>query len=203
MKKFPRNIGEKTFRTLLAHSGNQCAYPDCTHPIYNENNLLIAELCHIEAISPAGPRYNPNLTVTEVNSYSNLLFLCHRHHRETDFMDKVSISKIKANHENKFKESNFGVSNEVEKLTILEIERFWAAIEKVNTFEHQTPDFKVDIDVNADEVKLLNEVRLLIKKLNWIINELSKEKDPVLEHFELLCLAQPNFNTRLSILIDL
>ncbi|MEX2234702.1 MAG: hypothetical protein WD824_21240 [Cyclobacteriaceae bacterium] len=202
MKKFPRRIAHNTAKALLARSGNQCAYPNCTHPVFNESNLLIAELCHIEALSPKGPRYNPNVTADEVNSYQNLVFLCHRHHRETDSVDKVSLLKIKADHENTFRESGFSVSDEVIKQAIKEIQQYWAAIERVNSQEHVIPDHKVDIDANADELKLINEVRTQIENLNGIIGALSNDEDPVTEHFELLCLAQPNVNTRLSMLLD-
>lgn len=201
MKKFPRRIVYGTIKALLARSGNQCAYPDCTHPVFNDNDLLIAELCHIEALSPKGPRYNPNITANEVNAYGNLLFLCHRHHRETDSMDKESLLKIKADHENIFRESSFSVGDEVIEQTIKEIQQYWAAIERVNTQEHVAPDFKVDIDAKADELKLINEVRIQIENLNGIIASLSKDKDPVTECFELLFLAQPNVNTHLNMLL--
>ena len=84
MQKFQRKIKFETIKALLARSGNQCAFSNCVHPIFNDNNLFVSQLCHIEAISPEGPRYNPDATAEKVNSYSNLLFLCYRHHKETD-----------------------------------------------------------------------------------------------------------------------
>jgi len=74
----------QTLRALLAKSGNQCAFPDCNHPLINEKNKLIAQLCHIEAANKGGERYNPNQDDEQRRGYENLLFLCYRHHIETN-----------------------------------------------------------------------------------------------------------------------
>lgn len=60
-KRYSRHITNQVYRALLAHSGNQCAFPECIHPIFNEKKKLIAQLCHIEAVAPGGPRYNEAL----------------------------------------------------------------------------------------------------------------------------------------------
>ena len=53
-----KKIPEKTLRLLYAHSGNQCAYPGCCAPIFEDDGLLTAECCHIKAFSIGGPRYD-------------------------------------------------------------------------------------------------------------------------------------------------
>lgn len=83
-------------------SKNQCAFPGCDHPLLNQEGIYIAELCHIEAAEPGGPRFNAEQSDEERRSSDNLLFLCHRHHKETDDENEYPVSrlkKIKRDHE--------------------------------------------------------------------------------------------------------
>ena len=110
MRKYSRQISPNTLKTLLARSGNQCAFPNCSHPIFDDNSLFIAQLCHIEGVLPMSQRHNPNKSDDETNSYENLLLLCYRHHKETDNVDLYPVDKlkeIKDTHEAKFKEVIF------------------------------------------------------------------------------------------------
>ncbi len=91
-----RAITKNVLQDLCIRSKNKCAFPGCDHPILNEHGDYVAELCHIEAAEPGGPRYNPNQTDEERRSYSNLLFLCHHHHKETDNVDLYSVERLKA-----------------------------------------------------------------------------------------------------------
>ncbi|AZQ83112.1 hypothetical protein EKO29_02995 [Colwellia sp. Arc7-635] len=71
-------------KKLSILSKNQCAFDDCEHTILNEKGEYIAQLCHIEAAAEGGERYNKNQSDEERRSESNLMFLCHAHHKETD-----------------------------------------------------------------------------------------------------------------------
>lgn len=62
-----------TVRALLARSGNRCAFPGCDHPIVDEDNDYVAQLCHIEAAAPGGERFNSRSTDEQRRSPSNLL----------------------------------------------------------------------------------------------------------------------------------
>ena len=89
-------------RDLGIRSKNKCAFPRCDHPILNAQGDYIAELCHIEAVEPGSPRYNASQSDEERRAYANLLFLCHRHHKETDDEALFPVSRlqlIKAQHE--------------------------------------------------------------------------------------------------------
>lgn len=95
-------IKKDVLRNLSIRSKNKCAFPGCDHPILNLDGDYIAELCHIEAAEPGGPRYNPQQSDEERRSYDNLLFLCHRHHKETDdeaLYPVTRMKKIKFEHE--------------------------------------------------------------------------------------------------------
>ena len=82
-------------RNLSVLSKNQCAFPKCDHPILNEKGEYVAQLCHIEAAEKGGPRFNSEQTDEERRSESNLLFLCHRHHKETDDEKVYTVKRLK------------------------------------------------------------------------------------------------------------
>jgi len=77
-----------TLKRLYGSSGNGCAFPDChVKLMYEEGNL--SDICHIEALNPGGPRYNPDPAITEKdrNDYPNLILLCKNHHHIIDQKD--------------------------------------------------------------------------------------------------------------------
>lgn len=105
----PKRLTPKaeTIRLLLAKSGNQCGFDSCTEVIFNDSNQLIAECCHIEAALPEGERFNPNQTNEERRSFDNLIFLCHKHHKETDNTNIYTVpvlKELKSRHHKKFSE---------------------------------------------------------------------------------------------------
>lgn len=106
-KEIPKRLQPtaETLKMLLLRSGNQCAFPGCTEVLYDSNNQLQAECCHIEAALSGGERYNEKSTNEERRSESNLMFLCRNHHKKTNDVDKFPVAKlkaIKADHESKF-----------------------------------------------------------------------------------------------------
>ena len=83
-----------TYKLLYTRSGNVCAYPDCNHPIFNDSGLYVAELCHIKAANKGGARYDETQTDGERSAFENLLFMCHRHHKETDDETHFSFESL-------------------------------------------------------------------------------------------------------------
>lgn len=105
----PKRLTPKaeTIRLLLAKSGNQCGFDSCTEVIFNDSNQLVAECCHIEAALPEGERFNPDQTNEERRSFDNLIFLCHKHHKETDNTNIYTVpvlKELKSRHHKKFSE---------------------------------------------------------------------------------------------------
>jgi len=100
-----RNIRESTIKRLYALSGNQCSFPNCTVTFMNANDdTNISAICHIEAASPEGQRYNPYSNDDERRSFGNLILLCPNHHKETDNVEKYTVEvlrKMKQEHEAK------------------------------------------------------------------------------------------------------
>lgn len=88
-------VKKEVLRKLAIASKNQCAFPGCDHPLLNQEGDYIAELCHIEAAKPKGPRFNATHSDEDRRSYENLLFLCHWHHTETHDEEKYPVSRLR------------------------------------------------------------------------------------------------------------
>lgn len=104
-----------TLNLLFSLSGNVCAFPDCTHPIFDPNNNFIAQVCHIESANEGGERFNPNSTNEDRRQYNNLLILCYEHHKVTDNVSLYTTEKmleLKFQHEKKFRRSPSFISND-------------------------------------------------------------------------------------------
>ena len=88
-RKPTRRYAQRTIGLLFGRSGNECAHPECTNPlIENETDQsdaqIVAHICHIYAISEDGPRGKSGLTESELNAPDNLILLCQHHHAVVD-----------------------------------------------------------------------------------------------------------------------
>jgi len=85
----------EVIKKLCILSKNQCAFPGCEHTILNDKGEYIAQLCHIEAAERGGKRYNESQSDEERRSESNLMFMCHAHHKETDNEAVYTVEVLK------------------------------------------------------------------------------------------------------------
>ena len=97
-------ISEKTIKGLFARSQNRCAFPGCHEEIVDSTTgVVYGEMCHIEGVETGAARYNPNLNREAVNSESNLILLCHKHHKLIDTKAQeynvAWLKEIKRKHE--------------------------------------------------------------------------------------------------------
>ena len=108
-----RNVSRKNSNILYTLSGNQCAHPDCTESLIEEATGEAeahskGEICHIFAVSEAGPRGKPGLTESQLNSVDNLIVLCRKHHTIIDGQPALypasRLKKWKDNHEERVKQ---------------------------------------------------------------------------------------------------
>ena len=142
----------EALRSLFARSGNQCAFLGCTQFMVNSKNQFIGNVCHIEAASSGGPRYNPNQTDEERRSYDNLLLLCYPHHVESNDESDYPVDrlkKIKYDHESKFEKNPFTIDDTVLHKITNEMDLFWNQIEKLNTLEHSMKEFAAEINAKG------------------------------------------------------
>jgi hypothetical protein len=94
----------EVLRELFLKSGNMCAFPDCSHPIMNQEGEMVAQVCHIEAAETGGERFNPDQTNEQRRAFSNLILLCYEHHVKTNDVAKYDVKRMqemKAAHEKK------------------------------------------------------------------------------------------------------
>ncbi|MCX6236415.1 MAG: hypothetical protein NTY07_02470 [Bacteroidia bacterium] len=84
----------ETLRALFAKSGNQCAFPDCTHSLVDDDNEFIGQVCHIED-AMYGARFNEKMSNEERRGYDNLILFCYRHHIKTNDVSKYPVEKLK------------------------------------------------------------------------------------------------------------
>lgn len=103
----PRQYKPTTIRRLDTMSGNRCAAPSCNNPLIakDDGKSILSKICHIEAASSNGPRYNPNMSDDERRHFNNLILLCDACHiiidnKENEQTCTVTVLKTwKKNHE--------------------------------------------------------------------------------------------------------
>lgn len=148
----------ETLKLLYVRSGNECAFTDCHHPIFNDKGVYIAQLCHIKAANKGGQRYDTNQSDEERSAPANLIFMCHRHHKETDCTDEFSVEKLfemKVNHERNFTEKGKEATREMIRQVLFEINYFWER-QTLKTFEVQ--DLKITRDFDKKVMDLISEL---------------------------------------------
>ena len=104
----PRDYKQNDLKRLFALSGCECANPSCRNKlIAKDYNSILGEICHIEAASPDGPRYNPNQSDDQRRDFNNLILLCESCHKIIDNKVNESVysvellKKWKKNHQEK------------------------------------------------------------------------------------------------------
>lgn len=95
---------DKTKREILAHSGNQCAFPSCARRIFDKG-VMQGQLSHIKGRKPGSPRYDPSQSDEDRHSASNLMVMCDEHGTLVDDPANIStypvsvLKHMKAEHE--------------------------------------------------------------------------------------------------------
>lgn len=185
-------------RALFARSGNQCAFPGCTHILIDEDNQFIAQVCHIEAALTGGERYNPNMSDEQRRSYENLVIFCYPHHIKTDDVNKYPVerlSQIKRDHEQQFLKSDFKIDEtELYKISC-EIEQYWLDIERLNKVDHVFIDsgLAMKIEGNDDFFEISKNANEFVSDIENILELLHKSDESLISDFEsLLCLKDVN-----------
>ena len=95
-----------TLKKLFAVSSNRCAFSGCTTPVIDVNkNVILAQVCHINAQSRLGRRYVASQTPKERHGFENLVLMCSVHHTTIDAPEneseysEIRLKEIKADHE--------------------------------------------------------------------------------------------------------
>ncbi|WP_220791533.1 hypothetical protein [Gluconacetobacter tumulicola] len=100
----------ETLRMLFLRSGNLCAFPNCSHLMMTADGTFVGQICHIEGALEGGERFNPHMTNEQRRHESNLLLMCHAHHKITDDVNQfptAAMRQIKQNHERRFSDPSY------------------------------------------------------------------------------------------------
>lgn len=172
-------------RALFARSGNQCAFPGCTHPLFNEDNLFVAQVCHIEAASNGGERFNPDSDDEYRRSYGNLILLCYPHHIETDNVERYTVEKLremKFNHEHLFERSGFKIDEAALYKLKNQMDEYWQKIERINKLEHSFQDSGLAMEINgkASFFDVMQSARRAVAGIEHLLESFHKSDESLL-----------------------
>ena len=178
-----RQYTQTTLKRLFLLSCNQCAAPDCEKSLEaRDERTIIAKICHIEAASSDGPRFNPDMTDDERRDFDNLILLCDECHSIIDNKDNENkytvdlLKQWKRDHENKCRNNKL-ISNP----TLLnQAINAIASIELEDNMDSNSLNvFKIDEKIEYNSIKeyryLIEEYSKYYGKLNSLYDELEKQ----------------------------
>lgn len=167
---------KEDYRTLFAKTGNQCAFPGCNHPLIDEDNEFVAQVCHIEAAEPGGQRYNAEMTDEDRRSVENLIVLCHRHHVKTNNTNLYTVQRlrgIKADHEANWAERLYQLPDQAVDQIFEEQLLFEREVSRINAAWRESFDMAMDLQFFNDPSRHLEEVSASIADIERLLAELS------------------------------
>lgn len=167
-----KDVSRRVIKILYARSGCQCAYPCCQEPLFDEYNINISEICHIEGVKPGSARYNPNLNEDEVNDVSNLILLCKKHHFKIDHDSSFTVSRLKQMKEEHERWVQSRLSDDEGKKFRKKLHRIFQKYKFDELFSCQIFDGIFELQVIYDIENGCEDIRgLLRKKCAWDIPE--------------------------------
>ena len=167
---------KEQYRTLFAKTGNQCAFPGCHHPLIDDDNVFVAQVCHIEAAQPGGPRYNPEMTDEDRRSVDNLMVMCYRHHKTTDNTEAYSASRLqrmKTEHESKWAERLYALPEQALDKVIEEQMQFEGQVARVNARWVTSFDLAMHFRFHDDPAVHLNEICDSVSGIGSLLEDIS------------------------------
>ena len=184
MTEKARQYKRATIRRLDTLSGNQCASPDCTRElIARDNESIISKICHIEAASDNGPRFNPDMTDDERRHFNNLILLCDECHTIIDNKNNEKkypvelLREWKLNHESK-KLSSLNSNTSLLRMAINRIsEANFDGIELQDTENYDA--FNIEDKINHNAIKrnkaLIDEYKVFYSRIGVLYDELESQ----------------------------
>lgn len=168
---------KEEIRSLFAKTGNQCAFPECDHPLILEGDKFVAQVCHIEAAESGGPRYNAAMTDEERKSTDNLIVLCYMHHKITDDVEEYTVEimkKIKEDHEKFVVDRIFDPPDFVVEKIVMEQEAFERDVLQKNEEWREEFDLAMEAVLSKNPLYHLQEMRNSIGRIEDLVDELHK-----------------------------
>jgi hypothetical protein len=186
--KSKRDYKRTTIRRLDTLSGNECAHPNCSKKLIAEDGIsIISKICHIEAASEEGPRYNKLMIDDERRGFDNLILLCDEHHiiiDNNDNEDKYPVAllkKWKSDHEKKIFEllSSKNLLSKhplaLNKIINLIGKKMGDVFDSSEAINAPNPDIKISFNNVIRYETVIREFAPYQGKLNKIYEEIEKE----------------------------
>jgi len=177
-----REYKRTTIRRLDTLSANECYAPTCTKNLIAEDEkTIISKICHIEAASKNGPRYNPNMSDDERRDFNNLILLCDEHHNIIDNKENESIYPVvllrewKINHESKLLYKHLSQNSSLLNQAIMAL----ADIElEESEIDNDTKSYAIDNKIAYNNIQenfyLIEEYKAYSGKIDLLYSELEK-----------------------------
>lgn len=169
---------KEEIRALFSRTGNQCAFPECVHPLVDDDDHFIAQVCHIEAAEKGGPRYNSSMTDEDRKSIKNLIVLCYRHHvnidSDTDLYTVKCLQDMKHGHESNFSARPYMISDQVIDRISKEQMFFEHEISHINEVWQQEFDLAMRLNLSKDPSEHLNTILDNVSRIQTFLNELNE-----------------------------
>ncbi|EMN7422352.1 TPA: hypothetical protein KD105_003935 [Vibrio parahaemolyticus] len=177
----PRQYIPSHVRRLDTLSGNQCAAPECERSLVaRDGQSIVSKICHIEAASPLGPRYNPKMSDEERRHYNNLILMCDECHNIIDNKDNVHLyptpllQEWKRLHEEKnqmrLMSKRSMLSKAIDAISNLDLE------EEAEESVDKTNVFKIDDKIKHNQIKrnkhLIDDYKIFYTKISSLYSEL-------------------------------
>ena len=178
-------FSEASIKQLFGRSGNQCAHPDCSNPLIadNDNQSVIGDVAHIEALSEGGPRYNSKMTNSERNHRDNLVLLCPIHHKLIDKRENVKdypveiLKRWRQDNEDKWKDTQTRDPNLLRRAIYAMFDADFP--QRSNIPNRATTSFEIEAKIKHNAIKekfsIVREYSVYHAKIDAIYKELENQ----------------------------
>jgi len=179
-----RQYKPSTIRRLDTLSGNQCSAPDCDSKlIARDKKTIVSKICHMEAASSEGPRYNSNMGDDERRHFDNLILLCDECHSIIDNKENESkypvslLQEWKRNHEStrigELRSDHSLLKVVIDKIADKDFDSY-----TVNATRN-IGAFSIDEKIKHNAIKrnktLIEEYRIFYSRINTLYTEMEKQ----------------------------
>ena len=154
-----KNPSITTLKALFSKSGNQCSFPSCSNKLFTDDNIFVGQVCHIEAYSKEGLRFNSATSLEEKNEYGNLVLMCYEHHRIIDSHPTYTteiIKSYKEEHEKQFSNTEFSLNEMQAEKVISQIEGYW---DYLNCKHSDNDPFRFEFESKDSLFELTEKIR--------------------------------------------
>lgn len=168
---------KQEYRALFSKTGNQCAFPGCTHPLIDDDDQFVAQICHIEAAEKNGPRYNPGMTDEDRKSIKNLIVLCYMHHvkvdRNTNLYTVRCLQHMKSEHESRWSMHPYNTPDQAIDRILNEQMLFEHEISRVNEEWIQFESLAMSLKLSQNPSEHLTELLDYVSRMQTLLDEIN------------------------------